>query len=118
MITLGLCLAGAWSYAAEGEKGDKKETTPPVRPRSKLMEKYDKNNDGKLDEAEREAIKKDREAEMVKKYDKNGDGKLDDTEKAAIREEMRKQREEAARKRTPDTAPKKDEPKKDAPAPK
>ena len=31
-----------------------------------------------------------RHAELLKKYDKNGDGKLDDAEKAAMKEDLKK----------------------------
>jgi Ca2+-binding EF-hand superfamily protein len=60
-----------------------------------MIKKFDKNGDGKLDEAERAEAAKSRGGapgaggrdpakmqEMIKKYDKNGDGKLDETEKA------------------------------------
>ena len=49
----------------------------------------DKNANGKLDDEEKAAMKKDREA-AIKKYDKNGDGKLDDAEKAAQKEDAKK----------------------------
>jgi Ca2+-binding EF-hand superfamily protein len=70
-----------------------------------FMEKYDKNEDGKLDEKEREAVKMafaenasewrkkmgERHAEMRKefmeKYDKDKDGKLSDEERAAVRKD-------------------------------
>ena len=73
----------------------------PVAPgnRSEIFKKYDKNGDGKLDDEERAALRKDREAEMLKKYDKNGDGKLDDGERQAMRAQMKKQSEEEMAKR-------------------
>ena len=45
----------------------------------------------KGDKAAREA----RRAEMIKKYDKNNDGKLDDAEKAAMREDLKKNKKDA-----------------------
>lgn len=54
-----------------------------------MLKKYDKNGDGKLDDEEKAAMKKDRE-EQVKKYDKNGDGKLDEEERAAMRADLKK----------------------------
>jgi len=91
LIALTLGLAGA-VFAADGEKKglEKRET-----PRDKVLEKYDKNKDGKLDPSEREEMRKDREAEVVKKYDKNGDGKLDQSEREAARAERRKAGEDA-----------------------
>ncbi|MBL9081204.1 MAG: EF-hand domain-containing protein [Planctomycetales bacterium] len=81
-----------------------------------LMKKFDKNGDGKLDDAEKGAAREEfmkmrggkpgegkpgagkpgeggpgREA-MLKKFDKNGDGKLDDGERAAAKEAFEKMR--------------------------
>ncbi len=60
--------------------------------KAELLQKYDTNKDGKLDDSERAQMKADfqakREAEkaaMLQKYDTNKDGKLDDTERAAMR---------------------------------
>ena len=121
-IGLGLCLMGFLVRAADEDKTpaveEKKPATPPAT-KNKVLEKYDKNHDGKLDDAERaelqkdrEAARKERQAEMLKKYDKNGDGKLDDTERAAAREEYRLKQQAAAEKKAAA------EPKKDAPEPK
>jgi hypothetical protein len=89
-VVMGLCLATAVAQAADAEKKKAAEENP----KAKWMEKYDKNKDGKLDEAERAALKKDREADYLKKFDKNGDGKLDDEEKAAAKEAMKKRGQE------------------------
>src|SRR5262245_52195488 len=94
ILSLGLSLSGLLARAADG---DAKPGAP--RGQSEILKKYDKNGDGKLDEEERAAARKDREQEMLKKYDKNGDGKLDDTERQAMRDEIRKQREEALSRR-------------------
>ena len=78
--------------------------------REALMKEFDKDGDGQLNEAERQAAmtamrerfqgqgrgpagrpgggpQMNREA-MMKKFDKNGDGRLDETERAALREEF------------------------------
>lgn len=99
VMALALCVTGLAAQAADGEK------KPEAPRRGSLLEKYDKNKNGKLDEDEREAIRKDREADRIKHFDKNGDGKLDEQEEAAARAELRKRRGE--------NAPEK---KKDAPA--
>ena len=128
VIALGLCLTGLLVQAA-----DPVAPAPPAAPaapaapgqpgspaprKSKLLEQYDKNGDGKLDETEREAMRKDREgkrkereADLIKKYDKNGDGKLDDAEREAMRAEYRKKRDAAVEKQAPGE-PKKAAPKK------
>ena len=83
--------------------------------RAAALKKYDKDGDGKLNEAEREAMRKAVAAqrlqaarrgfaammlppEIVKKYDKDGDGTLDDEESQAAREGIRKQFEEVKKK--------------------
>lgn len=56
--------------------------------KAEMLKKYDKDGDGKLSKEEREAIAADRKAEFMKKYDTDGDGKLSDEEKAAARKAM------------------------------
>jgi len=94
LTILGLSLGGLLAQAADGE------TKPPPAPGlAELLKKYDKNGDGKLDQEERAALQKDRQAEMIKKYDKNGDGKIDEEERKAMLEDRRKQRDEFLSKR-------------------
>ena len=59
-----------------------------------LLEKYDTNKDGKLDDQERAAMRADfkakreaRHEKMLAKYDTNKDGKLDPQERAVMRDE-------------------------------
>ena len=77
-------VAGATTYAVA--QGD-----PPAR--KELLQKFDKNGDGKLDDAERAQMKAEFKArraefhqEMLAKFDTNKDGKLDDAERAAMRD--------------------------------
>ena len=58
-IALTLCMAGLVAFAADAEKKEKK--TEKVR--AKVLEKYDKNANGKLDDDERQAMRKERRAE-------------------------------------------------------
>lgn len=58
-----------------------------------LLQKYDVNKDGKLDDAERATMKADfaakraaRKQENLAKYDTNKDGKLDPAERAVMKE--------------------------------
>jgi Ca2+-binding EF-hand superfamily protein len=56
--------------------------------RQMMLEKFDANGDGQIDESERQAArayKQQRRAQMLEKYDTNRDGKLDETEKQAMR---------------------------------
>jgi hypothetical protein len=77
-------VAGATSYAlADGDGPARKE----------MIQKFDKNADGKLDDAERadmkaafEARRAEHHKDMLAKYDANHDGKLDDAERAAMRD--------------------------------
>jgi Ca2+-binding EF-hand superfamily protein len=50
--------------------------------RGEMMQKYDTNGDGQLDDNERQA----RDASRLQQYDKNGDGQIDDEERAAMPE--------------------------------
>ena len=108
LFAFAISIAGLVSQAADKEK-------KPDRPRpGTLLERYDKNKNGKLDQDEREALRKDREADRIKRFDKNGDGKLDEQERQAASSEFRKRRaENPPAKHTPA----KEEQKKDAPAP-
>jgi Ca2+-binding EF-hand superfamily protein len=69
--------------------------------RKKVLEKFDRNGDGKLDENERAAAKeafKERFGEMRKKtlekFDRNGDGKLDENKKEAAKEALKARRQD------------------------
>jgi len=82
---------------------------PRIDMRAEAIKLFDKDGDGKLNEAERSAMREARQAkaEQMRKalemrFDKNGDGKLDDAEKAALAEakknrmeQFRKSREKA-----------------------
>jgi Ca2+-binding EF-hand superfamily protein len=86
-IALALCgsLAGVGVAAAQGwQRG---------AGRAQLMQKYDLNKDGKLDDGEKQAMRAEfkakfaeKRAEMISKFDTNKDGKLDDGEKLAMRD--------------------------------
>jgi len=59
-----------------------------------LLQKYDTNKDGKLDDQERSVMRADFEAkrsemkaQMLAKYDTNKDGKLDDAERKVMRDD-------------------------------
>ena len=72
--------------------------------RKEVLDKYDKNHDGKLDADERAAMKSDRatrKAERLQKYDKNHDGKLDDSEKAAMKADLKADKKGSADKASP-----------------
>ena len=101
LVAIAISVIGLVTHAADAEKKTVRRET--------ILEKYDKNKNGKLDPDEREALRKDREAERIKRFDKNGDGKLDAQEEAAARAEMRKHR-------ISENAPAKEAPAKDAPA--
>ena len=77
---------------------------------AELLQQYDRNHDGKLDEDEMAAARTggrkagdapagEKRKKMLKLFDKNGDGKLDDTERAAAekaRDEYRRKHPEKA----------------------
>jgi Ca2+-binding EF-hand superfamily protein len=81
-LTLALALTVPSLALAEGseKKGQMKQ---------RLLEKFDTNKDGTLDETEREAARafqKERKEKMLEKFDTNKDGKLDEAERKAARE--------------------------------
>lgn len=80
-------LAGAATYAAA-----QPAASGPAS-RAELIQKFDKNGDGKLDDAERADMKAafaarraEHKKEMLAKYDTNHDGALDAGERAAMRD--------------------------------
>lgn len=63
--------------------------------RAELIQKFDKNGDGKLDDAERADMKAafaakraERKQEMLAKFDLNKDGVLDKSERAAMKDSI------------------------------
>ena len=83
------------SVRAEEKPAAKQEGFPKrANPRAGLIQKFDKDGDGKLNEEERAAMREEMRKNREKAFDKNGDGKLDDTERAAM-QEARKAREKA-----------------------
>jgi Ca2+-binding EF-hand superfamily protein len=99
--------ASAPVSAPTADETNPESATAMEKRHQELIKRFDKNGDGKLDEAEkaaaREEMKKEGEnprglggaggghwrEEMLKRFDKNGDGKLDEAERA----EMRKARQ-------------------------
>lgn len=59
-----------------------------------VLEKYDTNKDGKLDETERAAMREARHQEMLDEFDADGDGTLNEAEKAKAREARDAKRKE------------------------
>lgn len=94
-LTIALALfgsvAGIGVAAADGFRGG--------AGRAEIIQKYDLNKDGKLDDGEKAAMRADfkakfeqKRAEMISKFDTNKDGKLDDAEKAAMRDALATER--------------------------
>jgi len=90
-IALALCgsllVGGVGLAAAQGIKDGGPD-------KAAVMQKYDTNGDGKLDDSERAKLHADMKAkreamkaEMLAKYDINKDGKLDKTERAVMKNE-------------------------------
>lgn len=92
---LGLALGLIASSALRAE-GTEKKADKPIPPG--VLKKYDKDGDGKLNDAEMAAWKAAKESEhkaMLEKYDTNKDGKLDDAEKAAMKADKEKHKKDA-----------------------
>jgi Ca2+-binding EF-hand superfamily protein len=93
-----LALAGALTLANAAQ--DTKQGAHPSR--EEMLKRYDKDGDGRLSEAEREQLRKDRATregkqaqdqsrkEIMRRFDVDGDGQLNDAERAALHAEMQK----------------------------
>jgi hypothetical protein len=84
-------VAGATTYAVAQGNGPGAQDAPG---RAKMIEKFDKNGDGKLDDTERaqmkaafEAKRAARTQEALAKYDLDKNGQLDKSERAAMRDD-------------------------------
>lgn len=71
----------------------------PQGMRAKILEKYDTNHDGKLDDTERAAMRADfkakresRRQEMLAHFDTNKDGKLDANERKVMKDTLAAER--------------------------
>ena len=69
--------------------------------REEMMKRFDADGDGRLNEAERAALRSEMEKrhskrpdreKMMKKYDTDGDGQLSEEERSALRADMEKRR--------------------------
>ena len=105
VLSATLCSATLFLVAA---RADAPKTAVPAAPRAmeaasaELLQRYDTNHDGKLDENELAAAHEDLRkrnfnggaggergqrfrAVMIQRFDRNGDGRLDENEKAAMK---------------------------------
>lgn len=84
LAVLGLCVLGLAIPSAQAKGGKNKSRSVDV------FAKYDTNADGRLDDTEKEAMKKALDNDYsLKMYDTNKDGKLSDEEIAVIRPEAK-----------------------------
>lgn len=88
-IKLALALSGSLLGVAGGIAAAQGFRGGPDK--AELIQKYDTNKDGKLDDQEKAAMRADfkakheaRHQEMLAKYDTNKDGKLDETERQVM----------------------------------
>lgn len=88
--TVAVAHPGGFGFGDGPHRGEMKQ---------EMLEKFDANKDGKLDDTEREAafteMKAKREAkraELTAQFDTNKDGKLDDTERQAMHASKAKER--------------------------
>lgn len=97
ILVASLVVAGAataaFAYGGGTDKGGMRGR------RAAMLEKFDANKDGKLDDAEkakafeaRKALFAQKRGEMLAKFDTNKDGTLDDAEKSAMRDARIEQR--------------------------
>ncbi len=80
----------------EGRDGQRGPRGPGDRLSAQLLEEFDTNADGKLDETERSALKAHMEAKraaFIKQYDTDADGSLNEEERAAMKASIREKLE-------------------------
>ena len=76
--------------AASGASGKKEDKKHQEKLRIKqLIERFDKDKDGKLNAEERAAASKARKAEILKRFDKDKDGKLNAEERKVLAKTMK-----------------------------
>ena len=96
LMALLVCTAGATNAADTSTDATPTPTSAGGKGggqfREKLLEKFDTNHDGKLDDTEKAAMKEALKAKILAKFDTNHDGKLDDTEKAAMKAAIQQRR--------------------------
>jgi Ca2+-binding EF-hand superfamily protein len=93
VLVAALAGGGAVALAQGGDGG------APEGIRGKILEKYDTNHDGKLDDGERAAMRADfqakraeRRQEMLARFDTNKDGKLDANERKVMKDTLAAER--------------------------
>ena len=95
LIVVALMLSTSMLATAAPKGGGKGKPQGPPPPPPEVLAKYDTDQDGKLSDTEKAAMKADLEAkrkEMIAKYDADGNGVLNATERAAMEAELQAQR--------------------------
>ena len=92
VLSLFTLLGGsALAYADGAQAADPGCADKRAGRHEKMLERFDTNHDGKLDDTERAAMKAsfaEKRTEKIAKYDTNHDGTLDATEKAAMKKDF------------------------------
>jgi Ca2+-binding EF-hand superfamily protein len=97
--SLAILIAGSAAAKPEGDRPQRPRMGPEMR--QKILEQFDKDGDGKLNEDERKAAREaakarmqDRKGAFIEKWDTDGDGELNEEERAAVKEAMEAKRKE------------------------
>ena len=90
-----LCLLPFALFAAVEKPDGKTKNNSQFPSRGEILQKFDTDKDGKLNEEERTNLRKEMSGRkgplpmvLAKKFDQDGDGKLSDEERAAFRKQM------------------------------
>lgn len=105
LTTLGAIVLCTGSLTAADKDGADRKRPEGAKPEAnaRLLERFDKDGDGKLSDAERAAAKaamadrggkggEEMRAKLLKEFDKDGDGQLDEGERAAAKKAMEARR--------------------------
>jgi len=94
LLPLGAFLA-TFTFASAQDK-PKRPAGPPREVPAKVIEKFDKDGDGKLSKPERQALREQRKTRMLAKFDTDKNGVLSDAERVAMKAERESMRTERA----------------------
>ena len=96
LMVVGLALLIGWGVTARADEPADAGKGPPGW-RARIMDRFDKDGDGTLNEAERAAVREAVQerfprlyARVLERFDKDEDGKLNEAERAALRQATRR----------------------------
>ncbi len=91
LLTMTAGLSASAQAPSDHQQKQSRQHNPEMR--QKMLDEFDANKDGKLDETERKALRETMHARMIERFDANGNGVLDENERPNIRHQRGPQRD-------------------------